>query len=848
MKYLFYVIQTFGMLVPFAGIIALLRRKHQSNNSMYLMVTNMGCLLMNSGYFFVISADTAEQAIIISKMQYLGNALFYYFFSMFVASYLWRKFPRLPFCIWAGLESLSVLLYWNDGLRKIIIGDTPFFSFQKNEFLGIYTASAGQNVIYMLRYSWVCFLLIWVLLYSNIKMFRLKDMTERKNMARLIGAQFVVIVSLICYMAFDPAFDFVPLFASFSILFIILGLLKDEFYGIKEMGHEWVFEQMEDAFIIVDKNYGFLDANAYALSIFGEYKLNGMRKQARIPDELYDLFVNTDEIYQKNDKYYKKKIVDIIDKNEVAGYSMLLVDVSRQQELMEKVRQEKERADAANQAKSAFVSNVSHEIRTPMNAIVGMTQILLRGELQKKEREYIVNIQNSGNALLTIINDLLDISKIESGKMELVEDNYDFTQLLSDLGMIILNRIGDKPVELIYDIDTLLPKTLCGDALRIRQIIINLMNNATKFTEKGYVSLCVRVEKTEGDDIELSVSVKDSGQGIREEDIPKLFGSFQQVDTRKNHQKEGTGLGLSISRQLVELMNGSIGVRSEYGKGSEFYFTIHQKLVGDEKAAVLEKSGEEVLIAGKMKSGEAYESLKTLAKAYKLSFSDDILTDAVENKKLIYFTDCSGQLSDGEKDRLKKSGAWLYLLQNPMKENDEIEGAATINKPLYTYNFCHAIEGKDDDPDDTQKAETEKKEEELSYTAPGAKILIVDDNEINTMVAAEMLTPLKLKADIAQNGAIAVEKVKKERYDIILMDHIMPVMDGLEASRTIRALEDEYCREVPILALTANDAKDQIEEYLKAGMNDFVEKPIMMEDIFYKIKKWLPADKIIKNE
>ena len=215
--------------------------------------------------------------------------------------------------------------------------------------------------------------------------------------------------------------------------------------------------------------------------------------------------------------------------------------------LLNQVKEEKKKAEEANASKSRFLSVVSHEIRTPMNAIVGMTELLLRGDLTKEQREYLMNIKNSGDALVMIINDILDQSKIEAGKMELVEAPYELRGMLEDVRMIIENRIGEKPVQLIYTIDDQIPEALVGDGLRLRQVLINLLNNAVKFTEKGYIELGISLEQKKEDELLLYFSIKDSGQGIREEDLNRLFQAFSQVDTKKNHSKEGTGLGLSIS-------------------------------------------------------------------------------------------------------------------------------------------------------------------------------------------------------------------------------------------------------------------------------------------------------------
>ena len=400
---------------------------------------------------------------------------------------------------------------------------------------------------------------------------------------------------------------------------------------------------------------------------------------------------------------------------------------------MQKVEMEKDKAESANEAKSAFLSNMSHEIRTPMNAIVGMTEILLREEHSEQTREYLNNIKSSGAALLTIINDILDFSKIESGKMEIVEEEYEPMTMLNDLSMIFLNRIEDKKIELVYDIDKILPAKLIGDEKRLRQIIINLMNNAIKFTDSGHVKLSVKINPLEKDNIELTFLVEDTGQGIKEEDIGKLFGSFQQVDTKKNHYKEGTGLGLAISKQLVELMHGSIGVESTYGEGSKFCFTVPQKVL-------------------------------------------------------------------------------------------------------------------DATPATEVKSERKAEEQQLQFIAPDARILVVDDNDMNLKVAVGLLEPLKLQIDTAHNGKDALNMVKEKTYDIVFMDHMMPVMDGIEATREIRKLEDEGLGKLPIVALSANATKEARQMFIQEKMDDFVAKPIIFEEIKKCILKWLPKDLVTMIE
>ena len=483
-----------------------------------------------------------------------------------------------------------------------------------------------------------------------------------------------------------------------------------------------------------------------------------------------------------------------------------------------------EEANRANESKSAFLSNMSHEIRTPMNAIVGITDIMLRTKRDPAEERYLLNIKNSGTALLSIINDILDFSKIESGKMMVVNDNYSFYSMLDDLSLIFWNRIGDKKIELLYDIDINMPDYIYGDAIRVRQLIINIVNNAIKFTDEGFVRLSVKVGKIEGNDIELFISVADSGQGIKEEDMPKLFSSFEQVNTKKNHSKEGTGLGLAISKQLINMMGGEIGVDSEFGKGTTFSFNIHQGITDktvmpnydDLKQALSEKK---IAVAVKDEMLEA--SMRQLFATLGVSVADSALDKADYD---ICFTE--------ESEINHISATTKYILVNPYDDIADRDSGIIFSKPLYISNLYGAIvEGKND------ADVVEEKEEQITFE--GKKILLVEDNAVNTKVALLLFKPLMMEIDTAQNGQVALEMVQEKHYDLVFMDHMMPVMDGVEATLAIRKLGGDYYTNLPIIALTANVISEAKDVLLSAGMNDITTKPISMDNVIGILKKWL---------
>lgn len=820
------IIQALGAHIPLIGVIVLLH-KQKTKVSTHLLLTNIGCLFMNCAYILLLNSRSYEEAMMAYKIQYLSNVWFYFFFGLFAVSFVAKKYPRWPFYIWGALELAGVLLIWNDYSGMIL----ESISFMHDARWGFNYLEIIPGPLYMIRLCIISFVLLGSLIYTTIKIFLAKVNQVRYNLARLAGSQFIVILSLVLMLLGAFKYDIVPLFSSLSILAIILSVYHDEFLGIAEMGREWVLEQMEEAVIIVDSVYSFLDANAFAKSIFPQLETQEVGK--RISDDIGRLFVQDGVGVEIGDRYYQKKAVAIRQKNRVVGRSLLLVDMTQQRQLCSDLNAEKIKADEANEAKSAFLSSMSHEIRTPMNAIVGITDIMLRRDLSEQDKEYLNNIKSSGNALLTIINDILDFSKIESGKMELVCDEYEPMSMLSDLGMLFLNRIGDKSVELLFDIDANLPARLHGDVLRLRQVIINIVNNAIKFTDEGYVKLSIKVHSINDDEVELFFSVKDTGQGIEEGNISKIFSTYQQVDEKKNKYKEGTGLGLSISQKFVEMMGGKIGVKSKYGEGSEFYFTVIQKLVDGTKAARVKKT-DGIIVSAIMDNILNLQTLKSLCMDYGVRFEDmSTLADTGEVPEFVFVDEAHNACRISE--MACDCNTTVCLLQNPMRDSAWNCGAVVVNKPLYSLNFCNTL-NREVSENSLQEDKT------LGFIAPNARILVVDDNEMNLKVAMGLLEPLQMKIETADNGKLALDKIKHNHYDLIFMDHMMPIMDGVEATITLRSMDDEYCRTVPVIALTANAVTDAREQFVRAGMNDFVAKPIKLKEICAKIKKWLPEE------
>lgn len=710
------------------------REMKYKENRLFVALCFMSSL-WSFGFFGVIIQTEPSKAYLWRAIGMIGTFGFL-IIAQFLTCYL-SGVKRVYRILTQGTALLGILLY--------------FFVIQRNQVtyslsrIGMTYSfeSTVSNTVYIWYSVFMAFNQFWIIMYM---IYRAKERRYKKLGKKLI----FVVLAMVLGMALDTIFPLfgqpaipgstIGQFLALIVMYHTISFVNHSRVTIENMS-EFVYYSLQTPVLVYDAKRELQFLNDAAFPFFGVYNISMTKSPIENifevnPDEVFEFEGNShamDAMCTTSQAGCSLSVNKIHDKyGDLIGYIIIITDLSERMKYMKRLEEASKEADNANRAKSTFLANMSHEIRTPMNAILGFSELALQSDIKPEVRGYVENIESASHNLLAIINDILDISRIESGKAELITEDYYIANLIKDVTVIIVPQAEKKNLMFELKVDESIPRKLCGDVVRLRSILVNLLNNAVKYTKVGKITCEVMIVKVKDNRIRLKFRVSDTGRGIKEDSIPTLFDSFERVD--RSRDIEGTGLGLAIVKEYVNLMDGDVSVTSKYGEGSVFTVIIEQ----------------------------------------------DIMDSAPVGKDYVY-----------RRDKEKEEGFERLGVRD-------------------------------------------------------TRVLVVDDNPVNLKVAQGILSTYGMEADVAMEGAEAIEMCRHTNYDLVFMDHMMPEMNGTEAMKEIRILRDFYAvgGAGKIIVLTANAIKGTREVLMAEGFDEYLGKPINVERLEKILRMFIPEEKL----
>ena len=567
-----------AMILLCCVFLAIVGTQRESSLTKNLLVTGFLIIVQNVGYLILLSSRDLEEALIGVRVEYMGTAFIASFMMMFVLQYCRRELNKWIILVLMIYDGIILICVWCCKFVKIYYSSLEFMAEPLPHVIHgkgpLYILQAVMIVIQMLYGFWTCFT-TW---------------RKSKPGKMKLCSGFMSVVLLYPFFSYGisisgvlkgGAYDSTPGSAALTSFLLGLIILFGKIFDGQAVAYAKIIRKLKEPVVLVDNKYRFVECNDRAYEVFPA--LVGLQEGDEIADPMLLYTLQNERLSDiiSDDFIMRPDIQQIVEHGEVRGYAVLLADLTEERRQLEESQQLKMEAEIANKAKSDFLAQMSHEIRTPINAVLGMNEMILRESSEVNVKKYAIDIKESANSLLSIINEILDLTKIESGRMELIQANYALSSVLNDLYNMMNIRAKQKNLTLIFDIQKDIPSEYFGDDIRLRQILINLLTNAIKYTQTGSVIFSIR-GGAKGSIAYLRFSVTDTGIGIRPEDIEKLFEKYRRFDESQHREIEGTGLGMNITMRLLQLMDSDLKVSSTYGKGSCFYFDLHQKITNKE--------------------------------------------------------------------------------------------------------------------------------------------------------------------------------------------------------------------------------------------------------------------------